>query len=66
MQIQNAGIAAGVVSEEFEDGVAYVGQSWLRRRPVESFFPLSRGQSPVCTKNSDSDVVVMQSTEESM
>src|SRR6516165_2921957 len=26
-------------SEEFEDGVAYGGQSWLRRRPVESFFP---------------------------
>src|SRR5262249_9873323 len=26
-------------SEEFEDGVAYGGQSWLRRRPVDSFFP---------------------------
>src|ERR1700730_15030383 len=25
--------------EEFEDGVAYGGQSWLRRRPVDSFFP---------------------------
>src|SRR5262249_25554974 len=26
-------------SEAFEDGVAYGGQSWLRRRPVDSFFP---------------------------
>src|SRR5262249_14909729 len=26
-------------SEEFEDGVAYGGQSWLRRRPVDCFFP---------------------------
>src|SRR6516162_6770067 len=26
-------------SEEFEDGVAYGGQSWLRRRPIDSFFP---------------------------
>ena len=26
-------------SEELEDGVTYGGQSWLRRRPVESFFP---------------------------
>src|SRR6516164_4329534 len=26
-------------SEELEDGVAYGGQSWLRRRPVDSFFP---------------------------
>src|SRR3974390_1586757 len=26
-------------SEEFEDGVAYGWQSWLRRRPVDSFFP---------------------------
>ena len=31
-------------SEEFEDGVAYGGQSWLRRRPVDSFFP------PCCFK----------------
>src|SRR5262245_30368811 len=26
-------------NEEFEDGVAYGGQSWLRRRPIDSFFP---------------------------
>src|SRR5262249_61687674 len=26
-------------SEEFEDGVASGGQSWRRRRPVDSFFP---------------------------
>jgi hypothetical protein len=25
-------------SDEFEDGLAYCGQSWLRRRPVDSFF----------------------------
>src|SRR3974390_107974 len=26
-------------SEEFEDGVAYGWQSWLRRGPLDSFFP---------------------------
>ena len=26
-------------SDEFEDGLAYGGQCWLRRRPVDSFFP---------------------------
>jgi hypothetical protein len=25
--------------DEFEDGVAHGGQSWLKRRPVDSFFP---------------------------
>jgi hypothetical protein len=29
-------------SEEFEDGVAYGGQSWLRRRPIDSFFSALR------------------------
>src|SRR5262249_34282250 len=26
-------------SDEFEDGLAHGGQGWLRRRPVDSFFP---------------------------
>jgi hypothetical protein len=26
-------------SDEFEDGLAYGRQGWLRRRPVDSFFP---------------------------
>jgi hypothetical protein len=29
-------------SDAFEDGVAYGGQGWLRRRPVDSFFPALR------------------------
>ena len=37
----SAGIAAVVVEDEFEDGVAHGGQGWLRRRPVDSFFPAS-------------------------
>src|SRR5262249_10797404 len=30
-------------SEQCEDGGAYGGQSWLRRRPVDSFFPAAHG-----------------------
>jgi hypothetical protein len=33
---------------------------------LRPFMPIKLKKAPVCTENSDSDVVVMQSTEESM
>jgi hypothetical protein len=37
-------------SNEFKDGVAHGGQSWLKRRPVDSFFPPCCGEAAMLKK----------------
>jgi hypothetical protein len=35
----NMGTAEATPKDEVDDGVTYGGHAWLRRRPVDSFFP---------------------------